>query len=491
MTLRSQAAAGVRWTVASSTIIAISETLRTIVLARFLDPVDFGLMAMVGVIIGCAQMYMDMGISVAIIHRQDSTKDQLSSLYWLNILSGWFLFALVWFGTPLIVNFYGEPRLPHLLRTVGAVFLITPICSQFEILLQKELAFNLLSKCNICSSIGQTTVAILLAALGFGVWSMVYGLLAGSAIGVLFLLPIGLARFRPSFHFKRSDLKGYLSFGLYQIGERTAYYLSQRSDQMLIGSFMGAKALGYYSFAFNLAAQPLSRINPILTKVAFPIFSKVQGDCGKLRRGYMKLVGMLTTVNAPLLIGLAAVAPWAVPTIFGSKWSEAIILVQILSFVTLLRSINNPAGSLLYATGRVSLSFLWHIVTLILMVPTVYVSCRTGNVTSVAAALLLLQICLAVPLYIALIRPCLGKCAKDYALVILKPAAVAATMGVVVVMFPSVSHSLTVKAEFLVQNFWVLSFIQSFCEYFTEKSLLTSNRHSSVNESIQVRRLPC
>src|ERR1700676_4548889 len=209
MTLRSQAAAGVRWTVAASTTIAVSETLRTVVLARFLDPVDFGLMAMVGVIIGCAQMYMDMGISAALIHRQDSTKDQLSSLYWLNILSGWLLFALVWFGTPLISKFYGEPRLPHLLRTVGAVFLITPICSQFEILLQKELSFNLLSKSSICSSIGQTTVAIVLAAWGFGVWSMVYGLLAGAAIGVLFLLPIGLSRFRPRFHFRRSDLKGY------------------------------------------------------------------------------------------------------------------------------------------------------------------------------------------------------------------------------------------------------------------------------------------
>jgi O-antigen/teichoic acid export membrane protein len=451
MTLRSQAAAGVRWTVVASTIIAISETLRTVVLARFLDPVDFGLMAMVGVIIGCAQMYMDMGISAALIHRQDSTKDQLSSLYWLNILSGWLLFALVWFGTPLITKFYCEPRLPHLLRTVGAVFLITPICGQFEILLQKELSFNLLSKSSICSSIGQTTVAILLAALGLGVWSMVYGLLAGAAIGVLFLLPIGLARFRPSFHFRRSDLNGYLSFGLYQIGERTAYYLSQRSDQMLIGSLLGAKALGYYSFAFNLAAQPLSRINPILNKVAFPVFSKVQDDGAKLKRGYMKLVGMLTTVNAPLLIGLAVVAPWAVPTIFGSKWSETIILVQILSFVTLLRSVNNPAGSLLYATGRVSRSFLWHILILVLMVPTVYISCRVGNVTNVAVSLLLLQIFLAVPLYLAMIRPCLGRCAGDYARAILKPTAVAAIMGVVVLMFSRISDSLPIKTEFLVQ----------------------------------------
>ncbi len=451
MSLRAQTASAVKWTMVASTVVAGSEILRNIVLARFLFPVDFGLMAMVTIVIGLAQMYCDMGMSAAVIYRQDATDDQLSSLYWLNIFSGWTVFAVVWLSTPLITKFYNEPRLPLLLKAVAVVFLITPVCSQFENLLQKELAFDFLAKRDICTSACQTVVAVTFAALGFGVWSLVYGYLINAALRAGLLVHVGFTRYRPRFHFKTSDLKGYLSFGLFQLGERTAFYLSQRSDQVMIGSLLGAQALGYYSFAFNLAAQPLSRINPILTKVAFPAFSRVQDDVVRLRRGYMKLVGILTTFNAPLLIGLAAVAPWAVPTIFGAKWTPAVVLVQILSFLTLLRSINNPIGSVQYAKGRADLGFLWHTMTLIFSVPVIYLGCRTGQVTSVALWLLIFQVCLAVPLYLLMVRPLLGKCAMDYARVILRPTAVALAMGLAVLTFASVFNTLPMKIEFAVQ----------------------------------------
>lgn len=451
MSLMARATAGVRWTVIASGITVISELLRNVVLARFLSPVDFGLMAMVLVVIGLAQMYTDIGISAAIIHRQDATPEQLSSLYWLNIFSGWAVFALVWLGTPLVTGFYNEPRLTPLLRVVALAFIITPICSQFEILLQKELLFSWLAKRDVAASVGQTFVAISCAVVGFGVWSLVYGFLAAAILRTLFLLPIGLTRYRPTLRFRRTDLKGYLGFGLFQIGERTAYYLSQRADQLLIGSLLGAQALGYYSFAFNLAAQPLWRINPILTKVAFPVFSKVQGDVAKLKRGYMRLVSMLTAFNAPLLIGLAALAPWAVPTIFGAKWTPSIILVQLLSFVTLLRSINNPIGSLQYAKGRADLGFWWHILALATMLPTVWLACKSGSVTYVAFALLVLQVLLAAPLYLMMLRPLLGKCGPEYAHATLKPGAVALAMGAVVVGLSGRVPILSTKYQFVMQ----------------------------------------
>ncbi len=451
MTLRAQAAAGVKWTTLASGIIVVSEVLRTIVLARFLYPIDFGLMAMVTVVVGFAQMYTDVGISAAIIHRQDSTKAQLSSLYWLNIFAGWVMFVLFWLCTPLITKFYGEPGLPPLLHAVGIVFLITPICSQFEILLQKELLFDALAKRDIGASVGQTCVAIVLAVLGFGVWAMVYGFLIAAVLRVALLLHVGFTQFRPSFHFKWSDLKGYLGFGLFQIGERSAYYLSQRFDQLLIGCFLGATALGYYSFAFNLAAQPLSRINPALTKVAFPVFSKVQDDPVRLRRGYMKLVGIVTAFNAPLLIGLAAVAPWAVPAIFGPRWSESIVLVQLLSLVILLRSINNPIGSLQYAKGRADLGFVWHVISLVFSVPVIYFGCLLGQPASVAGGLLLLQISLSVPIYILLIKPLIGKCARDYTEVTLKPIAAASVMALGVLALSKPLHVLPIEVLLAIQ----------------------------------------
>jgi lipopolysaccharide exporter len=424
---------------------ALTDLVRTIVLARFLSPVDYGLMAMAAIVIGFVQMYMDLGISAAIIHRQSSTKEELSSLYWLNILVGLTMFAAVWTSAPWIPVLFREPRVAPLLRVIAFTFLIAPIGSQFEILLQKELAFKVLARWEIAASIGSTVVALSCAFAGFGVWTLVWSFLTNVTVKTLFLAHVGFARFRPSLHFRRSDLKGYVGFGLFQMGERSMNYLAERLDQILIGPLLGTQALGFYNFALNLTAHPVSRINPILTKVAFPVFSKIQDDSTRLRRGYIKLLGILVTVNSPLLIGLAAVAPWAVPVVFGVKWVPSVILVQILSFVSLSRSIGNPIGTLQLAKGRADLGFWWNVLLFASSVPAIYIGGRMGHATGVALALLLLHVCINVPSYFFMVRPLIGKCAGDYVRVTLWPVILAAAMGAIVAFLPRLYGGLPVR----------------------------------------------
>jgi lipopolysaccharide exporter len=159
MNLTRRAAAGVRWTAFAGVVTVCAESLRNIIFARYLYPIDFGLMAMVLVIIGLAQMYTDMGISSAIIHRQDSTKEELSSLYWLTVASGWLVFVLTWSSAPLIAWFYHESRLVPLLKAVSFVFVVLPFTSQFEILLQRDLAFDYLAKRDVYASVGQLLIS--------------------------------------------------------------------------------------------------------------------------------------------------------------------------------------------------------------------------------------------------------------------------------------------------------------------------------------------
>jgi O-antigen/teichoic acid export membrane protein len=312
--------------------------------------------------------------------------------------------------------------------------LILPLGSQFETLLQKELSFKYLARRDMAGALAQTISAIVCAILGFGVWALAYGYLIGAVVRTGLLVPVGLGRFRPRLRFNLGDLRGYFAFGLCQVGERTACYLGQRSDQILIGSLLGTDALGYYSFAFNLAAQPLSRLNPVVSRVAFPVFSRVQNDVARLKRGYMRMVGVITACNAPLLVGLAATAPWAIPLLFGAKWAPSIVLVQMLSFVTLLRSINNPIGTVQCAKGRADLGVGWQTLTLVLSSATVYVCCHRGDVALVALGLLLLQIGLAVLLYILFVRPLLGRCVAEYTSVAGKPTVIALGMGLIVLL---------------------------------------------------------
>jgi O-antigen/teichoic acid export membrane protein len=308
-----------------------------------------------------------------------------------------------------------------------------------------------LAKVEMTASISGTAAAVYCAAAGFGPWTLLVALLTTAIVKTAILLFIGLRRFRPAFHFQRANLKGYISFGLFQMGERTINYIAERLDQILIGPILGAQALGFYNFALYLTAQPVWRINPILTKVAFPVFSRVQHDPERLRSGYLKLLRLIATVNAPLLVGLAAIAPWAIPDIFGPRWSASIVLVQILAFVSLSRSLGNPIGSLQLARGRADLGFWWNLLLFVCSIPTVYVGARLGQATGVAVSLLILHLCINIPAYLLLVRPLIGHCARDYVSATARPVLLALAMGAAVIALPALASGLPVRLEVATQ----------------------------------------
>jgi lipopolysaccharide exporter len=427
--LVSEAAVGVRWSGISALSKTALEAIGAVVLARLLSPADFGLMAMIRIVIGFTHLYMDFGISGAIVHRQHATHDELSSLYCLNIFTGLGAFAVAALAAPMVASLFADPRLVPLLRTAALVFVISPVGQQFQILLEKHLRFEQLARAEIVASLVGIVTGITSAVIGLGVWSLVVSSLAATLTATALYLRAGLSLHRPSLHFRWAEVRNYIGFGLFQLGERTLNHLAERFDQILIGPLLGARALGFYSLAFNLTGRPVYSINPILTRVAFPLFSKVQDDNQRLQRGYLRLIRLLTTINAPLLIGLLVVAPVAIPVIYGSKWSESVILVQILSVVSLLRSTGNPIGSLQLAKGRADLGFWWNVALFAVSIPAIYLGGRWGGAPGVALALLLISLVMLLPSYFFLIRPLIGNFGAEYAATILKPTGLACIMG--------------------------------------------------------------
>ena len=446
MTLRSQAVSGAKWTTASTVATTSLYFLRLAILARLLSPQDFGLMAMIMVVIGFAQAYADMGISNAIIYRQDATRGQLSSLYWLNIMAGAAVFFIVLAVNPLIVAFYKEPRLASLLPWAALVYLISPIGQQFQILLQKNLLFRPLAIIETASAFCGFVTAVGFALAGAGVFSLIIGQLADTGTRALSLAGIGLGKWRPRMRFKRSDLQGYLGFGLYQMGERSINYLNSNLDKLLIGSLLGAQELGYYSLAWNLAIQPVAKINPIITKVSFPIFAKVQHDIVALRKGYLRMLKMLSSINFPLLVGMAATAPAFIPVVFGQEWLPAVFLLQVLAFVAVLRSMGNPVGSLLLAKGRADLGFKWNVMLFVTQLSGVYLGAKLGGMQGVVLALIGLQISYVYPSYHILVRPLINCTLREYLTSMSRAFVFSLFMGGAVLIVP---HMITFEAGIL------------------------------------------
>ncbi len=163
----------------------------------------------------------------------------------------------------------------------------------------------------------------------------------------------GLKEYKPSFVFKVGKIKEFLSFGAYQMGEKSINYFNSQVDTILIGKLLGMEALGIYSIAKQLIMRPAQVINPIITKVTFPTMAKVQEDTERLKKIYLKTMNYLSSINFPIYAFLFVMAPDLVPLIFGDKWYEAIVIVQILSIYGAIRS----TGSLLLANW----GFYWNL----------------------------------------------------------------------------------------------------------------------------------
>jgi O-antigen/teichoic acid export membrane protein len=368
------------------------------VLARILDPEAFGLLGMALVVTGFAIAFADFGLSKAIIHHQHTTRRQLSSLYWLNLAVGWGVCAAIWLVTPLVVAYYREPALEVVLRWSAGIFLFIPLGQQFVSLLERDMHFRTVATIKMAGAFVNTTVAIGLALSGFGVMSLVGGLLCKEAIIAAGLLVVAArAGWLPYLHFARADLTGFVGFGLFQMGERSINYLASNVDYLIIGRFLGAEPLGYYTLAYNLMIAPLRVINPAVTNVAFPAFARVQKQNDLLRRGYGKIVHYLCAANFPLLAGLMVVAPTFVVLVYGNQWMPAVPVLQAFCVLGMLKAVENPIGSLLLAKGRADVGFYLNVLAIVGYTLSNLLGVRWG-IVGVALSSLLFTLIVLVPI---------------------------------------------------------------------------------------------
>lgn len=363
MTLKRQALSGVKWTTISMVLVTLFQFGQLSILARYLQPSDFGLMAIIMVVIGFSRAFEDMGISNAIIQRPQVTHIQLSSLYWLNLASGLLLTLITLAISPLLANIYDEPRLQDLMAVLSSVFLIVAVGNQFRVLCQKALHFRAMETVNVVAAASAFIVAVVCASSGLGVWSLVLAMLTQAIVASVVFLWIGLRNYhKPALIYNHKELKGFYGFGLYQMGERSVNYISANVDKLLIGKLVGMGATGFYNMAWQLIIFPLRKINPIVNKVAFPVYSKVQNDPVALNRYYSFNVKALSIVTMPLLAFLLFFSHEVVWVVFGEGWNATAELLPALALVGIMKALGNPGGAIILSLGRADVGFWWNVI---------------------------------------------------------------------------------------------------------------------------------
>ena len=389
--LRRAAAAGVRWVFAGAIVAGVMQVAQLAVLAQVLDHAELGQIGVLIAIITVGRVVVDFGLSGASIARQTTEPATLSALFWANTaigaVAGIVLLAL---GTPL-GNFLSIPALPEYLPWIAGGLLLGGAAQQSRAYLQRDLRFRGLATIESVGSVVGGIVTISAAIAGAGVVSLPLGFLCSAAVQLVLLLASHWRSWRPGVAFHPYKLRGHASFGAYFTGQRLATELGANLDYVMISYFLGTAALGPYTLAYEMAVKPYQRLNPVLNRVAFPIYAKRQSDDAALRRGFLETTRLIAFFVVPIVAAIAVLAPNLVPTLFGTGWEQTVDLLPIVAIVGALRALGNPIGSVYLAKQRPDIGFKFGLFVLVTS-GIVFAVAAQHSVAAVAAAYAALMI---------------------------------------------------------------------------------------------------
>ncbi|MBP2169080.1 lipopolysaccharide exporter [Erwinia toletana] len=414
MNLKEKTFNGAKWSALSSiTTIGIG-LLQLTLLARLLEPKEFGLLTIAMVILILVDTFSDFGLSNSIIQRKNISETELSTLYWINVVIGVGVFAILFFGSHFFSQLLHQPDLEIIIETLSVAFIIMPQGQQFRALLQKELEFTQISIAEITGALVGFVVTLACAWFKPVAICAIWGFLAAVSVRMLMFCWFGREIYQPKAVFQLDGVKSNLRYGGFLTADNLFNQLSMNIPTMILSRVLGAVITGGYNLAFNIAVMPPAKINPIITRVLFPAFARIQDDQPRLRHNFYKMLSIVGLLNFAALLGLMSVADNFVLFMFGEKWLFIAPVMQILCVVGLLRAISNPIGALVMATALVNVSSKLNALRLVITVPAIWLGVVSGGVIGAALAFLAIQILYFALNYFFLIRPILGKSGKAY-----------------------------------------------------------------------------
>ncbi|EOL9003212.1 MOP flippase family protein [Cronobacter turicensis] len=421
MSLRDKTISGAKWSAISTVIIISLGLVQMTILARLMDGHQFGLLTISLVIIALADTLSDFGIANSIIQRKTISNLELTTLYWLNVGLGIVVCVVVFLLSDLIAGVLHNPDLAPLIRTLAFAFVMIPHGQQFRALMQKELEFNKIGAIETFSVLAGFTFTVISAQYWPVAMTAILGYLVNTAVRTALFGFFGRKIYRPGLHFSLASVSSNLKFGAWLTADSLVNYVNTNLSTLVLARILGAAVAGGYNLAYNVAVVPPMKLNPIITRVLFPAFAKIQDDIDKLRVNFYKLLSVVGIINFPALLGLMVVSNNFVPLVFGEKWVGIVPILQLLCVVGLLRSIGNPIGSLLMAKARVDISFKFNVFKTFLFIPAIVAGGHLGGALGVTLGFLLVQIINTVLSYFIMIKPVLGSSYREYIQSILLP----------------------------------------------------------------------
>ena len=322
----------------------------TAVLARVLTVKDFGLVALALTFMTFLDTVRDLGLGQAlIVGRAEELQARAQTVFSWTILIGFGLSAVTAAAAPLVSAFFHEgSRFTWLLAALGCNFLLRSLGATHYALARKELDYRTRTFAELSDVLTRGGVAIVLALLGFGAWSLVIGYLAGtSALG---LTVWRLVPFRPRLRFSRAHLGELISFGGMLTAVDVGAAIAHQMDYVFVGRVLGATSLGFYTIGFRLPELLIVNLAIVAGEVLFPAYALI--DRERLRDAFVLALRSTALVVLPMAVGLGLLARPVTLALFGPHWEPSIEVMQVLVVYAVVVTLSIPSGTVFKVTGQ-------------------------------------------------------------------------------------------------------------------------------------------
>jgi len=394
-------------------------------LARLLDPVDFGLFAMVTVLTNFLNLVGNLGLVQATVQRPKITCQEVSNLFWLNGAVGLLIALFIMLIAPFIVLFYGEVHLRNIVYVMGLAIFIQMLGLQHRALLERSFQFGKLAYLEIGSQLLGAIGAVALAYLGFSYWALVFQYVIAAGVSTMGLFV--LSNWLPSFPKTSVSVRAYLTYGLNLAGFNFLNFFARNTDNILLGKIYGAGSLAIYQKAYALLMLPVQQINSPLTRVLLPALSQVSGDPRAFKNAYGRSIKTLAWISVPCIVGVGVIADELVLLVLGPKWEDSVLIFKLLLPAALVGATNVATGWAYLSLGHTDRQFKFSFLNTIVIIGALFTGAQYG-LEETALAFSLASLILRIPDLLYCFK---GTCLKfwDFSSNVLRPYFVSIISG--------------------------------------------------------------
>lgn len=368
-----------------------------IILARLLSPDDYGVIAMPLVFLAIAQCIIDSGFSTALIRKPELTEDDLSTAFYFNIGIGILCYAVLFFSSPLIADFYHTPILSSLLKVTALAVLFNPLCAVQQAILTRKIDFKTQAIVSFSGAVVSGIVGLYMAYNGFGVWSLVFQQVGGYVMRTILLWVLG--KWKPKRQWSWESFHYLWGFGSKMLGSGLLDTIYNNIYPIVIGKYFSAQDLGNYTRAQQFSSLPSSNVTGVLQRVTFPVLSSIQNEDERLAKNYRKILKLSAFLIFPMMLILSAVANPLVRILLTDKWSGCVVLLQIICFQMMWYPIHAINLNLLTVKGRSDLFFRLEIFKKIMGVCIMFITIPHGIIWMVSGGIVSSMLSLIINTY--------------------------------------------------------------------------------------------